>query len=117
MRLKVGQVSALAERATVKFSYTRVGERDGERVEEPETGILARHDGAFVAYVNRCGIEADTVYCGRSCLVGPDGKEILRAGKSTELLIADVDSQAIASARETNPVLNDRRPDLYRVWG
>ena len=57
--------------------------------------------------------EADTVYCGRSCLVGPDGKEILRAGKSTELLIADVDSQAIASARETNPVLNDRRPDLY----
>ena len=67
----------------------------------------------FVAYVNRCGIEADTVYCGRSCLVGPDGRDIVRAGKSEELLIADIDSQAIASARKTNPVLEDQRPDLY----
>jgi predicted amidohydrolase len=69
----------------------------------------------FVAYVNRCGIEGDTTYCGRSCLVGPDGRDILRAGESAELLIADVDRQAIASARETNPVLEDRRPDLYAM--
>ena len=67
----------------------------------------------FIAYVSRCGIEGDTVYCGRSCLVGPDGRDILRAGQSEELLIANVDKQAIAEAREANPVLIDLRPDLY----
>ena len=73
----------------------------------------AYESGVFVAYVNRCGIEGDTVYCGRSCLVGPDGRDILRAGQSEELLIANVDKQAIAEAREANPVLIDLRPDLY----
>ena len=67
----------------------------------------------YVAYVNRCGSEGDTVYCGRSCLVGPDGRDVLRAGKSEKLLIANVDKQALAEARETNPVLEDLRPDLY----
>ena len=67
----------------------------------------------FVAYVNRCGIEGDTIYCGRSCLVGPDGRDILRAGKGEELLIAEVDKRTIAEARELNPVLKDVRPDLY----
>jgi predicted amidohydrolase len=69
----------------------------------------------FVAYVNRCGIEGDTTYCGRTCLVGPDGKEILRAGDSEELLMAEVDRKAIAEAREINPVLKDIREDLYRA--
>ncbi len=67
----------------------------------------------YVAYVNRSGSEGDTIYCGRSCLVGPDGREILRAGKSEALLIADVGKKAIAKAREINPVLKDVRPNLY----
>ena len=67
----------------------------------------------YVAYVNRCGSEGDTIYCGRSCLVGPDGRDILRAGKSEALLIADIDKNAIGQAREMNPVLKDLRPNLY----
>ena len=67
----------------------------------------------YVAYVNRCGIEGDTTYCGRSCLVGPDGRDILRAGKTEELLIADIDKKSIADVREINPVLQDLRSDLY----
>ena len=59
--------------------------------------------------------EGDTIYCGRSCLVGPDGREILRAGKSEELLIADIDKRTIAEERETNPVLKDLRPELYHA--
>jgi predicted amidohydrolase len=73
----------------------------------------AYESGVFVAYVNRCGIEGDTVYCGRSCLVGPDGRDILRAGQSDELLVTVVDKQAIAKGREADPVLRDLRPDLY----
>jgi hypothetical protein len=35
------------------------------------------------------------------------------AGRSEELLTAAVSKQAIAEARETNPVPEDRRPELY----
>ena len=75
----------------------------------------AYENGVFVTYVNRCGIEGDTVYCGRSCLVGPDGRDILRAGQSEELLVADMDKQAIAAAREADPILSDVRKELYNA--
>ena len=75
----------------------------------------AYENGVFVAYVNRCGTEGDTVYCGSSCLVGPDGRDILRAAQSEELLVANIDRQAIAEAREPNPFLSDMRMGLYDV--
>jgi len=87
--------------------------KDYCRVAEHIVPARAYESEIFVAYVNRCGSEGDTIYCGRSCLVGPDGRDILRAGKSEELVIADIDKNAIAEARETNPVLKDLRPDLY----
>ena len=85
------------------------------RVAEHVVPTRAYESEVFVAYVNRCGIERDTVYCGRSCLVGPDGRDISRAGKSEKLLFANVDKQAIAEARKTNPVLGDVRRNLYKV--
>jgi predicted amidohydrolase len=85
------------------------------RVAEHIVPTRAYESEIFVAYVNRCGFEGDTIYCGRSCLVGPDGRDILRAGKSEELLIADIDKNAIAEARETNPVLSDVRRELYKA--
>jgi predicted amidohydrolase len=85
------------------------------RVAEHVVPTRAYESEIFAAYVNRCGFEGDTIYCGRSCLVGPDGRDILRAGKSEELLIADIDKNAIAEARETNPVLSDVRRELYKA--
>ncbi len=85
------------------------------RVAEHVVPTRAYESEIYVAYVNRCGSEGDTIYCGRSCLVGPDGRDILRAGVSEELLIADIDKKAIAAERETNPVLKDLRPDLYNA--
>ena len=83
------------------------------RVAEHIVPARAYESEIYVAYVNRCGSEGDTIYCGRSCLVGPDGRDILRAGKSEALLIADIGKNAIAEAREMNPVLKDLRPNLY----
>jgi predicted amidohydrolase len=83
------------------------------RVAERVVPARAYESEIYVAYVNRCGSERDIIYCGRSCLVGPDGRDVLRAGLAEALLVADVDKKAIEEAREINPVLKDLRPDLY----
>jgi predicted amidohydrolase len=67
----------------------------------------------YVAYVNRCGAEGKLEYCGLSCVVGPDGDDIVRAGAQEALLFADIDKRTIEEARRKNPVLGDRRPQLY----
>ena len=89
--------------------------KDYCRVAEHVVPTRAYESEIYVAYVNRCGCEGDLTYCGRACLVGPDGRDILRAGVSEELLIAAIDKHAIAAERETNPVLKDLRPNLYNA--
>jgi predicted amidohydrolase len=67
----------------------------------------------FIAYADRCGKEADFDYCGLSCVVGPDGVDLARAGRGEELIFADIDKTALARSRKLNPYLKDRRPELY----
>lgn len=64
-----------------------------------------------VAYAGLCG----TGFCGLSCIVGPDGRELARASEAPMLLFAEIDPAAAAASRKLNPYLNDRRPDLYRL--
>lgn len=66
-----------------------------------------------VAYANRCGTENDLTYTGLSCLVGPDGVDLARAGRTPGLLVGRVTTDALAAARRTNTHLADRRPALY----
>ncbi|RMG93594.1 MAG: carbon-nitrogen family hydrolase [Deltaproteobacteria bacterium] len=67
---------------------------------------------AYVAGVNRVGEGGGLVYTGDSRIVDPWG-EILAAGARQEtMLLADVDPAVVAHARETFPVLPDRRPLL-----
>jgi nitrilase len=68
----------------------------------------------FVVYVNRCGVEGRLEYCGLSCIIGPDGAEIMRAGSKEALLISDIDKRKIEEQRTENSVLRDRRPELYQ---
>jgi 5-aminopentanamidase len=67
----------------------------------------------FVAYTNRTGTEGEFVYCGASCVIAPDGTELVRAGRGEELLLADVDPAVLTASRRVNTHLTDRRPDLY----
>jgi len=83
------------------------------RVAEIVVPARAYESEIYVAYVNRCGSERDLIYCGRSCLIGPDGRDVLRAGLTEALLLADIDKSRIAEERKTNPVLKDVRPELY----
>lgn len=81
----------------------------------PRTIVPARayENQLFIAYADRCGKEADFDYCGLSCVVGPDGVDLARAGRGEELIFADIDKTALARSRKLNPYLRDRRPELY----
>ena len=68
----------------------------------------------FLAYANRCGREGDLRYCGLSCVVGPDGADLARAGRGEQLILADLDLARLSASRLANTYLADRRPELYR---
>jgi len=74
----------------------------------------ATENQVFVAYANRTGSEGGLAYVGQSCIVGPDGADLARAGRDEErLLLADLDPAAIAGARSAYCYVGDRRPELY----
>ncbi|MEU2584896.1 carbon-nitrogen hydrolase family protein [Streptomyces avermitilis] len=75
--------------------------------------VRAFENQMYVAYVNRVGQEGEFEFVGLSTLAGPDGVARARAGRGEELVFADADPVALAASRETNPYLQDRRPDLY----
>ena len=74
----------------------------------------AYENQVYMAYVDRCGTEADFEYCGLSCVVGPDGTDLARAGRGEELIVADIDLSALRQSRQINTHIQDRRPALYR---
>lgn len=67
----------------------------------------------YVACASLCGKEKNLTYCGLSSIAGPDGHELARAGKDEELLVADIDPATVAAVRKNNPILAERRPELY----
>lgn len=84
--------------------------------EIPTTIVRARayENQVFVAYANHIGTERDLEYIGLSGVVGPDGHDIARAGRSNEtLLFADIRPADYAASRSANTYLRDRRPEIY----
>jgi omega-amidase len=69
----------------------------------------------FVAACNRVGVEGETVFPGRSCVVGPLGKVLAEGDDQEQLLVAQFDFHEVDAARRYLPVYNDRRPEAYRV--
>lgn len=73
----------------------------------------AEENGVYVAYANYCGAEAEFDYVGLSCVCGPDGADLARAGRGEQTLFADLDRGALAAARRLTTQHEDRRPELY----
>ena len=92
---------------------------DGPRkVDQWRTLLCARaiENELFVAGLSRCDRafgSAGRDYAGHSCVFGPLGEELAHASLKEELLVADIDPDAIAAARAAMPVLAHRRPDAY----
>ncbi|MDX1431096.1 MAG: carbon-nitrogen hydrolase family protein [Gammaproteobacteria bacterium] len=67
----------------------------------------------FVVYANRCGVEGEFRYLGKSLVAGPDGAVVAEANASEALLIADVNVDEFTLSRRAFSYLEDRRPELY----
>jgi 5-aminopentanamidase len=84
------------------------------RIAETVVPARAYESQVLVAYVNRIGTEGDMTYCGLSSIIGPDGNPLLEGGPDEDgVFFANVESSAITAIRKENPVLADRRPQLY----
>lgn len=75
--------------------------------------VRAYENQLFIAYANYCGSEGDITYEGRSCIVGPDGKDLARADQSAQLITATLNRKDLHRQREVLPYHRDRRPELY----
>ncbi|WGW12643.1 carbon-nitrogen hydrolase family protein [Saxibacter everestensis] len=84
-----------------------------EFVAEKIIPVRAWENQVYLAYVNRVGSERNTKYVGLSSVVGPDGVPLAMAGQGTEVFFADIDTDVVRAARQANPYLEDRRPQLY----
>ncbi|MEM7172091.1 MAG: carbon-nitrogen hydrolase family protein [Pseudomonadota bacterium] len=73
----------------------------------------SEENSLFMVYANYCGNEGDFHYCGLSCICGPDGEDLARAGRGEELIVAELKKDALRSVRENVRYLADRRPGLY----
>ncbi|MCP4330396.1 MAG: carbon-nitrogen hydrolase [Alphaproteobacteria bacterium] len=73
----------------------------------------AEENEVFVAYANYVGTEGEFDYVGLSCIAGPDGADLARAGVAEEMIFADFDRAHFESVRQVSTHLGDRRPDLY----
>ena len=68
----------------------------------------ALESGVYLAYANHAGEENGLAYLGSSCIIGPDGRELARAGAGEEMISAGLSREAVSAARERLPYLRDR---------
>lgn len=69
----------------------------------------AFENGVFVCYANQAGTENGLDYLGGSCIIGPDGTEIRRAGSNAEFLRATLSQSEVTAAQQRLPYLQDMR--------
>lgn len=81
-----------------------------------QTLIRARamENQIFIAACNSCGRAQGTRYGGSSCLCDPWGRIIAGAGEEEQILTGELALSVLTEARQAIPVLDDRRPELYR---
>ncbi|OAH53194.1 MULTISPECIES: carbon-nitrogen family hydrolase [Bacillaceae] len=85
------------------------------RVDHWRTLLIARaiENQAYVVACNRVGSDPDNQFAGHSIIVGPWGEVIAEAGKEEEMLIGEIDFDAIDEIRSRIPVFEDRLESFY----
>jgi len=85
------------------------------RVDHWRTLLMARaiENQAYVVACNRSGSDPANQFAGHSIIIGPWGEVIAEAGEAEEMLIGDIDFDAIDEIRSRIPVFEDRRTSFY----
>jgi predicted amidohydrolase len=71
--------------------------------------------GLPLVMVNHCGTRRGLTFWGGSRIVDAFGRELARAGRDSELIIADLDLAQVAVARERLPTIRDADPQLVQA--
>lgn len=79
------------------------------QIAETMIPVRALENGVFLAYANQAGSEADWHYAGLSCIIGPDGQALVRAGDEPAVILAELDKSAVAKARARLTYREDAR--------
>jgi predicted amidohydrolase len=87
-----------------------------EGLYEGEMRVAAFQNGYFAALCNRVGREERLTFSGESFVCAPDGTVIARAGRTDEILYADIDLARNAASHARQLFLRHRRPELYARW-
>lgn len=67
----------------------------------------AFENGCYALYANHAGSDGDITYAGASCIVGPDGRDMARAGNQPQLITAALETSRVAAARQRLPYFAD----------
>ncbi|MBE9475752.1 MAG: carbon-nitrogen hydrolase family protein [Proteobacteria bacterium] len=67
----------------------------------------AFENGVWLAYANHAGVENGLEYYGHSCIVTPTGGDAARAGQAEEILLVEIDVEAVKIAQNRLPYLKD----------
>ena len=88
-----------------------------ERIFHLQTLTVARaiENQMFVVCCNSCGTAGKTVYGGNSAIIDPWGQTVVAAGEYEEMLTGDCDLNTLTYIRNTIPVFQDRKPNLYNI--
>ena len=79
------------------------------------TAARAIENQMFVVCCNSCGTADKTVYGGNSAIIDPWGQTVVAAGEYEEILTGDCDLNTLTYIRNTIPVFQDRKPNLYNI--
>jgi predicted amidohydrolase len=73
----------------------------------------AYENQVFLAYANHSGTDDGLEYIGLSSICGPDGAVLAAAGNGEDIIYATLDAGHQARVRKQDPLISDRRPELY----
>lgn len=86
-----------------------------KRIEHWRTLLMSRaiENQCYVVACNRVGKDPQNVFGGNSMVIDPWGKVVAEAGLEELILYSTIDLSLVDHVRNTIPVFEDRRTDLY----
>lgn len=84
---------------------------------EPLIRARAIENGVYIIAPNQTGEKEKFTAYGNSMIVDPWGTVIARASDKPGVILAEIDLEYLATVREKNPSVENRRTDLYRIDG